>query len=70
MKHSNATPRFGRKTDVCRILACGPTHVYRLIQDGKLRPIRQSRRMTLFDMAEVHALADRMIAKARKDAAA
>lgn len=61
--------RFGRKSTVCRILGCGPTYVFTLCQRGELTPIRLSRRMTVYDLAEVNALADKRIADARKAAA-
>ena len=57
--------RFGRKADACRILACGPTYLSELRRKGKLTPIRLGRRMTVYDLREVHALADQIIAEAR-----
>jgi predicted DNA-binding transcriptional regulator AlpA len=61
-------PRFARKSAVCRILGCGSTYIYYLVQQGELTPIRLSRRMTVYDLAEVNALADKRIAAARKAA--
>ncbi len=68
MDTTDAT-RFARKSTVCRILGCGPTYIYNLARQGDLTPIRLSRRMTVYDLAEVHALADKRIADARKAAA-
>ena len=65
MNTTDAT-RFARKSTVCRILGCGSTYVFNLCQQGELTPIRLSRRMTVYDLAEVQALADKRIAEARK----
>lgn len=61
--------RLGDRKDVCTILKCGPTHLWKLTKAGKLTPIRLGRRMTRFDLAEAHALADELIAEAREQAA-
>jgi hypothetical protein len=63
--NTTESPRLGRKSVVCRILDCGPTYVFNLCKQGELTPIRLSRRMTVYDLAEVHALADKRIAAAR-----
>jgi predicted DNA-binding transcriptional regulator AlpA len=70
MNVNEETRRLIRKAETCRILACGPTHVYKLTCTGELTPIRLGRRMTVFDLAEVHALADKYIAQAREKVAA
>jgi predicted DNA-binding transcriptional regulator AlpA len=70
MKNSEHTPRLGDARAVCAILGCGPTHVWELGQAGKITPIRLGRRMTRYDLAEVHALADELIAAAKQKAAA
>jgi len=63
--NTSDNPRLGRKSKVCDILGCGSTYVHNLVQRGELTPIRLSSRMTVYDLAEVHALADKRIAAAR-----
>lgn len=63
-------PRLGDRRDACAILKCGPTHLWKLTQAGKLTPVRLGRRMTRYDLAEVHALAASLIADARASRAA
>ena len=62
--------RLGDRHDVCAILKCKTTHLWKLTKDGKLTPIHLGRRMTRYDLAEVHRLADSLIAHARAEAAA
>ncbi len=62
--------RLGDRHDVCAILKCKTTHLWELTKAGKLTPIRLGRRMTRYDLAEVHRLADSLIANARAEAAA
>lgn len=63
--NTHELPRLGDRRDACAILKCGPTHLWQLVKDGKLTPIRLGRRMTRYDLAEVHALAAALIADAR-----
>ena len=68
--NDQASARLGDKRDVCAILKCGPTHIWNLTKAGALTPIRLGRRMTRYDLAEAHALADRLIAAAKAESAA
>ena len=54
----------------CEILGCGPTHLWKLSNDGQLTPIRISARMTRYDILELNDLADRLIADAKTQNAA
>ena len=62
--------RLGDKRDACAILKCGETHLWKLQRDGVITPIRISRKMVRYDLAEISALADRLIADAKAEAAA
>lgn len=68
--HPSATKRLGDTKDVCQILGCGPTHLWKLAKEGLITPVRISSRMTRYDLAEVNALADGLIADAKAKAAA
>lgn len=47
---------YARKAGVCEFLDCGPTFVHKLVHAGKLTPIRLSRRLTVYDLAEAEKL--------------
>jgi predicted DNA-binding transcriptional regulator AlpA len=70
MNHDDApqaiTPRLIDKREVGKILGCGPTYIWMLVQRARLHPVRLGKRMTRFDKREVDALADALIEEARE----
>lgn len=55
--------------EACRILACGPTHLWKLAREGQITPIRLRPKMTRYCLAELNDLADRLIAGAKAESA-
>jgi hypothetical protein len=62
--------RLGDKHDACAILKCGETHLWKLQREGVITPVRITRKMVRYDLREISALADRLIADAKQKAAA
>jgi len=56
--------------EACAILACGPTNLWKLAREGQITPIRLRPKMTRYCLAELHDLADRLIAAAKTQNAA
>lgn len=68
MRTTDTTARLISAREACRLLGCGETHLWHLVQRGHITRIQLSSKMTRYDLAEVNALADSWIAaaKARK----
>lgn len=69
MNSHETNPRFVRSPEACRILSCGKTHLYQMTRKGELTAIRRGRRMTVYDLRELDAIADRWTREAREVAA-